>query len=97
MSTVNVTEVVTRLIVRGLVLAGIRADLRDSGVAIHPFSEADAFQAAALRELTRSAGLSLGDRACIALAWRLGTPVVTADRAWASIALPVEVILIRPE
>lgn len=62
---------------------------------LHPFDEADAFAAAALREVTRHAGLSVGARACLALAIRLATPVVTADRAWASLDLPIKVILIR--
>jgi len=38
--------------------------------------------AAALRPLTRRHGLSLGDRACLALGWRPRLPVLTADRAW---------------
>lgn len=96
LSTVNLSEVVTKLLERGLPRMAAFQAVAAAKLSIHPFDEADAFEAAALRELTRSAGLSLGDRACIALASRLGTPVVTADKAWASIALPVEVILIRP-
>lgn len=95
MSTVNVTEVVTKLIDRGMSLPDIWADLRNTAIAIYPFDEADAEEAARLRTSTRAAGLSLGDRACIALAARLGTPVVTADQAWTAVSLPVEVILIR--
>ena len=54
-----------------------------------------ALVAAALRPLTRSAGLSLGDRACRALADREGVPALTTDRAWAKLRLPIEIRLIR--
>ena len=52
-------------------------------------------RAARLRPLTRHLGLSLGDRACLALAAREGLPVVTADRAWAKLDIGVEIRLIR--
>lgn len=57
----------------------------------------DALVAASLRPLTRRVGLSLGDRACLALAIRLGLPAATADRAWVDLAAPVgvEVRLVR--
>jgi PIN domain nuclease of toxin-antitoxin system len=51
--------------------------------------------AAALWEQTRSAGLSLGDRACLALAISLGARAVTAERAWTKCGLHVRVELIR--
>lgn len=51
--------------------------------------------AARLRPATRHAGLSLADRACLALARRLGVPAVTADRAWGDLDVGVEVRLIR--
>jgi ribonuclease VapC len=52
--------------------------------------------AAYLRPLTRTAGLSVGDRACLlALGLQLGRPVVIADRVWASLDVGVEVVLIR--
>ena len=50
---------------------------------------------ARLRSVTRGAGLSLGDRACLALGDRLGCPVITADRAWASLDIGIEIVLIR--
>ena len=59
------------------------------------FGEAEALEAGWLRTVTRAAGLSLGDRACLALARREALPVVTADRAWQQLALDVPVELIR--
>ena len=44
----------------------------------------------------RAAGLSLGDRACLALGRTLARKVLTADRAWKGLAIDgVEVELIR--
>jgi PIN domain nuclease of toxin-antitoxin system len=43
----------------------------------------------------RSHGLSLGDRACLALAQSTGLPVLTADRAWRGVGLDVEIEVIR--
>lgn len=94
-SAVNVAEVVSRLIDFGAApdialraLCGLR-------VSILPFDTATALEAGVLRQSTRVRGLSPGDRACIATARLLGTPVVTADRAWATLDLGVEVVLIR--
>ena len=55
----------------------------------------DAEIAAALWTLTRAAGLSFGDRSCLALASRLGVPVLTTDRAWAKVDVGVPIELIR--
>jgi|GEM_PF-2780485 len=46
-------------------------------------------------ECRPAAGLSLGERACLALALALGRPLVTADRVWGNLDVGVEVILIR--
>ena len=59
------------------------------------FDEPQARAAARLRFLTRHIGLSLGDRACLALGDRLGCPVVTADRVWASLDVGVAIVVIR--
>jgi ribonuclease VapC len=48
-----------------------------------------------LRRLTRIQGLSLGDRACLALAQALGLPAMTADRAWAGLEVGIEIRTIR--
>ena len=49
-------------------------------------TKAQARRSAALRPTTRAAGLSLGDRTCLALAAELGAPALTADRSWTGIA-----------
>ena len=51
-----------------------------------PFDDDLAIRAALLLPVTRSARLSLGDRACLALAGRSGVPALTAHRAWSEIA-----------
>jgi ribonuclease VapC len=54
-----------------------------------------AYRSGLLREQTKSLGLSFGDRACLALAERLGISVLTSDRAWGRLALGVTVVVIR--
>ena len=73
----------------------LRAVLADAGCRTIEFTVDDATVAARLWQTTREAGLSLADRACLALAARLGVPAVTADRAWAGLDVGVEVIAIR--
>jgi ribonuclease VapC len=100
MSTVNRAEVLSRAADRGADPASLAAELTDSGlldgaIIVEPFTAADAIEATRLRPLTHCAGLSLGDRACLALARRLRTQAVTADNAWQGIAHGVELRLIR--
>jgi PIN domain nuclease of toxin-antitoxin system len=59
------------------------------------FDAAQARVAGDLRSLTRAQGLSLGDRACLALAQALGLPVMTADRAWASLEVEIKIRTVR--
>lgn len=95
MSAVNATEVITRLIDRGASEEEAREILHSYGLAIRPFDEPLAVAAGFLRTATRQYGLSLGDRACLALAMRERAPVVTADRAWARLDLGIDVQVIR--
>jgi ribonuclease VapC len=93
-STVNLSEVAKVLIDRGLdpdqVLTPVCAQ-----VAVEPFSLGDALFAASIYPQTAQAGLSLGARACLALARRLNASAVTAEHAWARVSVGVEIQLIR--
>jgi ribonuclease VapC len=71
------------------------ARLRRLRLEVVPPDEAQAWAAGELRRQTRAAGLSLGDRACLALARYLGLPAVTADRAWRGLLPDVQAVLIR--
>jgi len=99
-STVNLAEVFSRVADRGEDPAKLAAELTQSGlldgaITVEPFTVADAIDAGRLRPLTRDAGLSLGDRACLALARRLDAPALTADTDWQGVAHGVELRPIR--
>lgn len=99
-STVNLGEVLSRVADRGGDPARVSRQMTDRGlldgaIAVQPFTSADAIEVARLRPLTRDLGLSLGDRACLALAKRLNAPVLTADSAWSKFNLRLEVRQIR--
>ena len=99
-SAVNWAEVTAKAIDAGEPLeSGIGRLMQEGGMGqlleIAPFLQEDAERSAALRKATRAAGLSLGDRACLALAQHLDRPAITADRAWLTLDLPIEVIAIR--
>ncbi len=74
LSTVNLSEVATLLVRRHRDPAQL-VDRLNVQIDVHPFDGTDAVIGAALSPVTRPAGLSLGDRACLALAQRLGLPV----------------------
>ncbi|MBE0685731.1 MAG: type II toxin-antitoxin system VapC family toxin [Anaerolineaceae bacterium] len=94
-STVNLAEVVTRLTLIGMSSAEIEQVLNLLGLESVAFDEEQALQAGIMATLTQGFGLSLGDRACLALGVLTNTPVLTADRAWQNVSLPVEIKLIR--
>ncbi len=94
-SAVNVCEVLSKLHDDGLNEEQAQAAVAVMDLRVVPFDGLQARTAARLRSMTRHAGLSLGDRACLALADRLGYPVVTADRVWASLEVGIEIIMIR--
>ena len=95
MSAVNFSEVVAKLVERGASLGLVRAALSRYGLQVAAFDEELAERTGALRPRTKAFGLSLGDRACLALAERSALPVLTADRAWKDLNLSIEVQLLR--
>lgn len=100
LSMVNLAEVLTIAADRGadpreLTTRLTRQGLLGGAVAIEDLTVDDAVEIARLRPLTRETGLSLGDRACLALARRLRAPVLTADRAWLDLELGVTLESIR--
>lgn len=94
-SSVNLAEVVTRLCAAGMPEAEIRDLLALLGMESTPFDHEQALQTGLLYAQAGPQGLSLGDRACLALARTASRPAVTADRAWARIDLGIEIRLIR--
>jgi len=101
LSAVNLAEVLSKLADWGEDPAEAQARMAQVGllgaaVEVLPFTGEDALEVARLRALTRAYGLSFGDRACLALARRLGLPALTAERAWAELDLGIPVEVLRP-
>ncbi len=94
-STVNLAEVVSKLAEAGMPERTIQTVLGELGLRAIPFDETLAFRTGFLRPATSDYGLSLGDRACLALGQHLHQPVLTADRLWKTLKLDVGVQLIR--
>lgn len=95
MSSVNWSEVVQKSLDGQVEIEGLRQDIEALGLKIIPFSAAQAERTALFRAATRHLGLSLGDRACLALAAELGLPAVTVDRAWGDLPIEIEVQVTR--
>jgi ribonuclease VapC len=94
-STVNLSETVAKLTEANIAEGVIRTELGLLELEAPDFDAELAYRAGLLRSLTRRVGLSLGDRACIALAQHLGLPVLTSDRAWQALQIGVPVRVIR--
>ena len=96
-STVNLAEVVTFLARRGGSRAAVIALLERLAIEVVPFDAEQALDSGMLVAITRAAGLSFGDRACLALAGSRGARVLTADRAWSTVkdSIGLEIDLIR--
>lgn len=94
-SSVNWSEVVQKSLASGTEATGLLEGFEAAGLTVLPFDAEDADLAARLWFQTRSYGLSLGDRACLATGLRARAPVLTADRTWTSLSLGVDVRPIR--
>lgn len=94
-SAVNFAEVVSKLVERQVWNTETRLDLEELPIAVVPFDRGTAEAAGLLRTETRRAGLSLGDRCCLALAKARGATALTADRAWASVSVGVPIEIVR--
>lgn len=94
-SSVNWAEIVQKSVAVGVVVDGMRDDLESLGLLITPFTPEDGLVAGQLWLNTRPYGLSLGDRACLSLGFRLNAPVLTCDRIWANLSLTLDVRVVR--
>lgn len=98
-SAVNLAEVLSKLIDKGATAHVATQAVAALGLTVVDLDASTAHQVAWLRATTRHLGLSLGDRACLALGESLGAVVLTADRPWLALApeLGLDIRSIRPE
>ncbi len=94
-SSVNLSEVIQQSLARGVEVERLKDDLAAIGLTILPFTASDAEAAAKLWPATHSLGLSLGDRACLALAQRLNLPAITADKVWGQLRISISIHVMR--
>ena len=99
-SAANWAETLSKLADAGKGPDEVTTALREQGLlnaAIHVLAmdEEAAREVARLRPLTKKAGLSLGDRACLALGHLLRLPVLTTDRVWNDLGLDIDVVVVR--
>jgi ribonuclease VapC len=98
-SAVNWAEALSRLVQVGGDPHEVAAQALPRGeggqLALVPYDDDQARETARLRPRTSSLGLSLADRAALALARLRGLPVLTTDRAWRSLRLSIKIEVIR--
>jgi ribonuclease VapC len=95
LSAVNFSEVLTSLGNQGMPLPRVIEAIRLLRLEIVPYDAQQAMLTSSFRQPTKQHGLSLGDRACLALGRLLSFPVMTGDAVWAKVDVGVDVRLIR--
>ena len=93
--TVNLAEVVAKFVREEIAIGVVREWIAALELDVRPFDRELAYAAGALLPATRGRGLSLGDRACLALARELGRTALTTDRAWRDLDVGVAIEVIR--
>jgi PIN domain nuclease of toxin-antitoxin system len=94
-SAVNIAEVHGKLVQRGAPDEVAWTAIQRLDLEIVPFDMVQARAVGSMLPLTRHLGLSLGDRACLALAHQRGVAAITTDRNWAELRLDIAVEVIR--
>jgi PIN domain nuclease of toxin-antitoxin system len=94
-SAVNLAETISKMVEYGKPLEDVGYQIDRLRIPVIPFDAEQATIVASLWKATRVIGLSLGDRACLAVGLKMGRPVLTAERAWAKLEVGVSIGLIR--
>jgi len=98
-SVVNWAEVLSKVAGEGddpeMVASRLSVTGEEVVIWIEALTAPDCMEVGRMRPITKAQGLSLADRACLALAERLGVPALTTDREWAKADVAAEVQLIR--
>lgn len=94
-SAVNFAEVVGKLLEAGLPESSVKVVMGNLELQIEPLDDKQAWKTGVLRMSTKEFGLSLGDRACLALAHIKKLPIVTADKQWDELKTDIKIIQLR--
>lgn len=94
-SAVNLAETLGKMVEHGKPLEETAYQIERLRIAVIPFDDQQARIAASFWKSTRQVGMSLGDRACLALALSASLPAFTAEEEWTKCDLGVEVVKIR--
>lgn len=94
-SAVNYAEVVGKLLEAGLPESSVKIVMENLELQVEPLDDQQAWKAGMLRINTREFGLSLGDRACLALAHIKNLSIITADKQWDKLKTDIKIIQLR--